>query len=122
MLLNKFATSLIAQVPLPPLHPLPSILNPLPQDGGEDHADILPEGVVVEVVAVDAHFVREYDVVVVPEGDPFGRALVPLRQRQPHIFRNHFLFVAVFERRRARDAGTAGKSMNMPACARLPGT
>ena len=39
------------------LYHLPIILNPLPQHGGEDHSDVHQEGVVPEVVEVQADFV-----------------------------------------------------------------
>lgn len=48
------------------LYHLPRILHILPQHGAEYHLYVLDEGVVTVVVAVQAHLVGVYHVVVIP--------------------------------------------------------
>ena len=38
---------------------LVGVLHSAPEDGSEDHLDVLDEGVVVEVVEIDADLVRQ---------------------------------------------------------------
>ena len=62
------------------------------EDGGEDHTDVFGEGVVTEVVEVDADFVGEDYLVVV--------------SLRIGLFGEQVFLVAVFQGGRARDTGT----------------
>ena len=62
------------------------------EDGGEDHLDVFGEGIVVEVVEIEADLVWEDYLVI-----------VFLRIR---LFGEKVFFIAVFQGGRPRDAGT----------------
>ena len=47
------------------LYLLPSILHPSPQHRGEDDLDILPKGIIVQIITIDADLVRKDHLVVV---------------------------------------------------------
>ena len=50
----------------PTLYHLPRIVHLLAEDGAEDHLDVLEEGVVTVVVAVQAYLVGVNHVIVIP--------------------------------------------------------
>ena len=70
---------------------LPRIPHPFPQHRAEDHLNVLDEGVVVEVVEIDAHLIRIYDVVVIPHRQLLIRHLINILRKIFHKIFFRFL-------------------------------
>ena len=91
-----------------PSYRLPAVLHPPAQQRAGNHLQVLPEGVVVQVVAVDTHLVGPYHPVVVFLHGADGAALPVCRFS---LFADYLpdpcqqgLLVAVLHRRGPRDA------------------
>ena len=78
----------------------------------EYHFDILPEGVMAIVIAVEANLIRVYHLVIIFSSNHLNRASITLCLFLCHILRNHFILQAILQRSRTRDPRT--KLQNIP--------
>lgn len=91
---------------------LPSKLHLSAKHCCEYHFDILPEGVMAIVIAVEANLIRVYHLVIILSSYFLHRASIPFCLFLCHILRNHFILQAILQRSRSRD--TWSKLQNIP--------